>query len=1535
MVNNDLVILSRIRLDLTPMTIEVEDNTPYSGLGEDPDDFIGLLKITGPTGTIYENDDWDDPDFIISGGRMILHTVYIPLDPEDGYWPYDGQYTTRLTVKNTSTEETYEKTEIYGFHFSEPAMLVDVDSGPYSAKLRSWDNTNYGDNIDILNREHRIHYPEGILPSPPPDIVSGNDFVEVDPIYTNLWVITVSSTVYYIQPDELEYTWYGTMEVEHCVMGACVDSMYTALDTMYQRYLEYLPVNIVRADEYRERLIRANTAYLLLDIAWRANDIEEADKQAAIIQEVIELSGISTCLQGGDSDLVDPCPPWGGGGITPPSYTFRNGIIEAAGIVELGGPLVRDTTIGLANHQLTISDTSSNFYFTHISGLYSIFMNVGHSGTSESNLNITSSYLDLTYLIGGGGSRGYRLAANGIVEKADYSAYYTSRSLVSKQYVDNAVIASGYTFGSGLTEAGGAVTLGGVLSQNAYLLGTTSYHWRYREPGVSDSVHIGFHSDGSIDLKVYDLTDWTGAQSGIQLNENYVFLYANNAASVEKHFLINSAGMTIKDDQDLKGLEYFDDYSANWSAYSLVTMGWVQANFAPIVCSFNFTDLLDVPSAYTGSGGYFVKVNVGESALEFSPTGGWVPDTGGTFTGVVMINTSNDYPFIIRQSGIGGTPGLAEAGINRIAFQDGDGDLQGYVGIDNNGDLTFRTYVSGGVIHSESNFNVTGNITLTGNVDGIDLAVFYALYGTHTHTFASLTSKPTTLSGYGITNAMLNTANSWTTEFSSKGSAISGDYLVIEDSAAGYAKKYIQVGNLPTSATTFLALTDTPSTYVGSALYILRVNSTPNAVEFHDMSGDFISTADGTLNALTQKGTPISTDVLIIEDSASSYAQRKILWSQLPGAGTVYTFQYSIVNVTGTVNLVGDVAAPGATMYYGTNGAGTRGFYAVPAAGVHASSHEVGGGDLVNHDNLTGFVANEHIDWTGATSNLQTAGSIYLVNTGFTARYIYWGAPADWDTYIYKATDDNLRIGINSIDAYLISSSYISGAYTNAGALMNENATSGNPTLVPDRSDLTTGIGRNASAQLSMIISGSEKERITSTGSQIFGTLYITGKVGIQTAVATPSVSLRNSAASNYLVYLSSYTSDTGIIGIYEDASGHGRLWVADNSGVHNIELYGDGTSVSLIQGPLTVGGNLTNSVLNVNNAIVYTNSSGLLQNSANLTWASNQLIATRNTASDTTPIAKFLQSNATGDAAILLDAIDYDFTMGYDDSAGYFKTYQSSVLGTTAAYTLFVWDPVNFTFAIGSGTPSSAYKFYVLESSSTKGVAYFRQDNSSGNGVYILGDATTNSNYVIKVSTGVEANAFIVYGDGYTLITQYTGIGAAPSSSYKLYVYMDEASKYAGYFNQDSSTGHGIRVDIDATSGTSYYIFNGYAGASSVASLRADGTWLAADYQLSSDFRLKENIIPVIDGLKIALELNPINYTWKDKRDNYKHIGFIAQEVQYIRPELVSYDVDGYGSISYHRITAINTAAIHELNDKIEELKFEIELLKNGKGTQ
>jgi hypothetical protein len=52
-------------------------------------------------------------------------------------------------------------------------------------------------------------------------------------------------------------------------------------------------------------------------------------------------------------------------------------------------------------------------------------------------------------------------------------------------------------------------------------------------------------------------------------------------------------------------------------------------------------------------------------------------------------------------------------------------------------------------------------------------------------------------------------------------------------------------------------------------------------------NGTFLKTANGTVNALTTKTTPVGLDVLLIEDSATSYSQKKILISSLPTGSTV------------------------------------------------------------------------------------------------------------------------------------------------------------------------------------------------------------------------------------------------------------------------------------------------------------------------------------------------------------------------------------------------------------------------------------------------------------------------------------------------------------------------------------------------------------------------------------------------------------------------------------------------------------------------
>ena len=824
MVDGDVLFTTRFDLTLSPKGVVVTDDINYAGLGENINNFRGVITVSGPQGTIYQNTDFDNPDITPGVSRESVISIPLPLDPQEDYEQVlKGNYTVRYTVKDIVSTNEYTNLDTYSYQFDEPTIETTITSGPYSGILRSNDDTDYGSNITTLTREHRIQYPDE-LAVPPADIVSSNAYVEVTPIYTNEWTIIITSTVEYTNPDTLQIKWYGTETFTHCVYGGCINSMYDALETMRDTYTQAILDDRALAEQYERRLVLVTTAWHLLNIAYQDGDVEEADQQAAIIAEQIEYTGSGTC-GGPTSELVVACPPYSGGGA-PATYSFTNGLTEVAGVVRLGGTLTQNTTITLAGYSHTLSAANLGQTASHEVSAASGVLAKASNGSVEGRVyaepdKVTIERADLGTPAN---TRGYEITAAGLVEKADYSAGYGPLSLVNKTYADS--------IGGGLT----------AVVSDATLTGT----------GVSgDPLSVANPFPGFTDLP----TDY---------------------------------GYTPP---------------TTWAWADITGTPTTLAGYGITDAVTTFIALTDTPASM-GTAGQFLRINGAANALEWT-SGSWVPATGGTFTGAVMVQGSTSYLVVLRQTGIGGTPGTPQAGINQIAFQDSDGDVQGVVGIDASGNVILQTNVAGQAIALASNVSVTGNIAVSGTVDGVDIAAFYSAYGTHTHTFAAITSKPTTISGYGITDAMLNTANSWGTEFSVKASATTSDLVVIEDAADSNNKKYVAIGNLPGSAATFLALTDAPSSYTGAGGYAVMVNTGATGLEFIDIDSDYIKTAASTLTALTEKVLPVDDDVLIIEDSEDSNNQKKVLFSNLPGSASsfVKTVSYTTCTYNTTTNI--------------------------------------------------------------------------------------------------------------------------------------------------------------------------------------------------------------------------------------------------------------------------------------------------------------------------------------------------------------------------------------------------------------------------------------------------------------------------------------------------------------------------------------------------------------------------------------------------------------------------------------------------------
>lgn len=101
------------------------------------------------------------------------------------------------------------------------------------------------------------------------------------------------------------------------------------------------------------------------------------------------------------------------------------------------------------------------------------------------------------------------------------------------------------------------------------------------------------------------------------------------------------------------------------------------------------------------------------------------------------------------------------------------------------------------------------------------------------------------------------------------------------------------------------------------------------------------------------------------------------------------------------------------------------------------------------------------------------------------------------------------------------------------------------------------------------------------------------------------------------------------------------------------------------------------------------------------------------------------------------------------------------------------------------------------------------------------------------------------------------------------------------------------------------------------------DGTFTTS----TSDIRLKENVKTINGGLNKVMQLRGVTFTWKSNPEYGNRIGFIAQELEQVLPELVfTNDVDGYKGINYAEVTAVLVEAIKDLKTENDWMKAENE---------
>lgn len=233
---------------------------------------------------------------------------------------------------------------------------------------------------------------------------------------------------------------------------------------------------------------------------------------------------------------------------------------------------------------------------------------------------------------------------------------------------------------------------------------------------------------------------------------------------------------------------------------------------------------------------------------------------------------------------------------------------------------------------------------------------------------------------------------------------------------------------------------------------------------------------------------------------------------------------------------------------------------------------------------------------------------------------------------------------------------------------------------------------------------------------------------------------------------------------------------------------------------------------------------------------------------------------------------------------------------------------------------------------------------SNTGQGMYATTTGGYNYNTLGKVSqavTGYSNQTSMYMNVGVAGIAAGTGnikyavygilsgtAGTTQSSAITGDDNINASNTYAGFFNGKVKVNGNVSFDGNLS----------FVGSKVISGYSASFTnnVCAANISCVSDMRYKKNIIPMQNSLSNILKINGVRYDWKQEEFPEKHfsdknqIGFIAQEIEKIFPEMVFTDDKGFKSVDYARLTPVLVEAMKELNSRNEKLEIKNQKLES-----
>lgn len=232
-----------------------------------------------------------------------------------------------------------------------------------------------------------------------------------------------------------------------------------------------------------------------------------------------------------------------------------------------------------------------------------------------------------------------------------------------------------------------------------------------------------------------------------------------------------------------------------------------------------------------------------------------------------------------------------------------------------------------------------------------------------------------------------------------------------------------------------------------------------------------------------------------------------------------------------------------------------------------------------------------------------------------------------------------------------------------------------------------------------------------------------------------------------------------------------------------------------------------------------------------------------------------------------------------------------------------------------------------------------------ASNNVSITGGSISGVSGLVDTSstqtiTGVKTFSArtIINGTNTASRPLLVGITSAPQTTWNAYFY---AQPLGPAIAAHAAAGGSIPLSalIDGSLATSWCQW--YTGTTASPTIRGGVDWNGTNvvYSGTSDYRLKENIVPLSNAVTKLKALNPVQFTWKETPAAGLQDGFLAHEFKEVIPNGVIGDkdqVDADGNIKPQTLDAsfaipVLTKALQEAIARIESLEAEVAALKGA----